>query len=160
MMRTERSRTGLTTLKRTLKVRGIDGLDGRIAAVRAVNEWRTALLNDLGGEEAVSTQKMALVDAAARTLLLLNHVDCYLLEQKSLVNKTKKCLWPVVRERQTLCDSLARLLSQIGLERQAKPVKSLSEYLADKEREAAAGEPEEQDQEPEECDPVHGPECE
>jgi len=131
----------LTALKRVVSARGIDGLDARTTAVRAVNEWRTALVNDLGGEQAISTQKAALVDAASRTMLLLNHVDAYLLEQRSLVNKRKRSLWPVVRERQSLCDSLARLLGQLGLERREKPIKSLQEHLRDMEAAKAATTP-------------------
>ena len=135
---------GLTALKRTVKARGIEGLDARTTPVRAVNEWRAALVNDLGGEQAISTQKAALVDAAARTLLLLNHVDCYLLEQDSLVNKRKRSLWPVVRERQSLVDSLARLLGQLGFERVLKRVPDLREYLHRKELEQAATESQEE----------------
>jgi hypothetical protein len=34
-----------------------------------------------------------------------------------------------MKERQALVDSLARLLGQIGLQRQARPVKSLEEHI-------------------------------
>jgi hypothetical protein len=124
---------GLTPLKQAVSARGIDALDARTTAVRAVNEWRTALVDDLGG--TVSTQKAALIDSAARTLLFLNHIDCYLLELESLVNKRKRSLWPIVRERQALADSLARLLGHLGLERQQRPIKSLREYIEEREQE-------------------------
>ena len=132
-MADKRKTHGLAAVKRVVSARGIDGLDARTTAVRAVNEWRASLVSDLGGEQAISTQKSALIDAAARTLLFLNHVDCYLLEQDSLVNKRKRSLWPIVRERQSLVDSLARLLGQLGLSRVPKPVKSLAEYIAERE---------------------------
>ena len=64
-----------------------------------------------------------------RQKLLLESVDAWLLIQPSLVNGRKRALLPVVRERQGLADSLARYLAQLGLERRAKPVPSLDDYL-------------------------------
>jgi hypothetical protein len=87
------------------------------------------LLADLGGEGALSTQQRALVDVIVRQKLLLESVDAWLLVQPSLVNGRKRALLPVVRERQGLADSLARYLAQLGLERRAKPVPSLDDYL-------------------------------
>jgi hypothetical protein len=113
-------------------VRGLSAIDGRTLAAQALIAWRNQLLTDLGGEESVSAQQSALVELAARTRLYIDHLDAFLLEQESLVNKRKKALLPVVRERQALVDSLARILGELGLERRAKPVKSLHEYLAEK----------------------------
>ena len=39
----------------------------RTVAAQALVAWRRELLSDLGGEESVSTQQMALVDSAAYT---------------------------------------------------------------------------------------------
>lgn len=64
-----------------------------------------------------------------RQKLLLESVDAWLLVQPSLVNGRKRALLPVVRERQALADSLARYLTQLGLERRAKPLPSLNDYL-------------------------------
>src|SRR6267154_3367857 len=138
MMANKGSRHGLTALKRVVSARGIDGLDARTTAVRAVNEWRAALVNDLGGEQAISTQKAALVDVAARTMLYLNHLDAFLMSQPSLVNKRKKAILPVLRERQILADSFSRLLSQLGLQRIPKAIPSLQDYLRDMEAEKAS----------------------
>jgi hypothetical protein len=129
---------GLAALKRVVSARGIDGLDARTTAVRAVNEWRAALVNDLGGEQAISTQKAALVDVAARTMLYLNHVDSFLMQQQTLVNKRRRSLYPIVRERQSLADGLARLLGQLGLQRVPKAIPSLHDYLRTKEAEKAS----------------------
>ena len=60
---------------------------------------------------------------------MLDSIDAWLLAQPSLVNKRKRALLPVVRERTQLADSLARHLSALGLERRAKPTQSLQEYL-------------------------------
>jgi hypothetical protein len=143
-MSTRPTRHGLTALMRRVHARGLGALDARSSAVRAVNAWTAALVNDLGGASNISTQKATLIDAAARTQLFLSHIDCYLLEQGSLVNRRKRSLWPVVRERQALVDSLARLLGQLGLERVARPVPTLKEYLDSKEQ--STDEPEEEEQ--------------
>jgi hypothetical protein len=52
-----------------------------------------------------------------------------------LVDKRRRALLPVVRERQQLADALAKYMVALGLERQHPPVESLTEYLAERERE-------------------------
>ncbi len=74
----------------------------------ALRAWRADLVADLGGEEAVSTQERAIVDLAIKTYLLLESVDRWLLQQPSLVNKSRRQLFPVVLQRQQLADALAR----------------------------------------------------
>jgi hypothetical protein len=54
------------------------------------------------------------------------------MEQPSLVNHRRRSLLPVVRERTALADSLARLLGQLGLERKAKAIPALADYLKSK----------------------------
>src|SRR5260370_1942406 len=109
-MGNKRQTHGLHTLMRRVNARGIRALDGRTVAVRTVMEWRTALLNDLGGEANVSTQKLAIVDACVRGKLFLDHIDTFLMLEPSLVNRKRKSLIPALRERQSLVDSMARLL--------------------------------------------------
>lgn len=123
---------GLTSLKRAVKELGSRSIDGRTTVGKALLHWRSELIDDLGGETAVTTQQLAVVDLAVRSKLILDSIDAWLLRQPSLVNKRKKSLVPVVRERQQLADSLARYMAQLGLERRAKPVQSLSEYLEHK----------------------------
>lgn len=111
------SRHGLTVLKARVKVRGLKAIDGRTAAAQSLLAWKRELLRDLGGEESISAQRMALVDMAVRTRLFVDHVDSFLLEQESLINKTTRSLFPLVTQRQHLCDSLSRILGQLGLDR-------------------------------------------
>lgn len=92
----------------------------RTALGRALAEWRSALVADLGGEGHVSTQQLALVDVAVRTKLMLDSVDAYVLGLDALVNKRKRCLWPVVRERQALAGQLQGVLRDLGLERRQR----------------------------------------
>src|SRR5439155_184116 len=66
---------------------------------RALHEWRTSLIADLGGVDTISTQQLALVDLAVRTKLLVDSVDAYVLGMPSPVNRQRRCLHPGVRER-------------------------------------------------------------
>jgi hypothetical protein len=105
-------------------------LDGRSRVSQALDELRTALVNDLGGPEAISKQQDIVIGLALRTHLLLESLDAFIFTMSSPVNKRKRSLYPVVRERQHLADSLAKYMAQLGLEKRAKPVPTLAEYLA------------------------------
>jgi hypothetical protein len=121
---------GLYALQRRVKERGLRAIDGRSAVGRALSQWRSDLIRDLGGEASVSTQQSALVDLAVKSKLLLDSIDGWLLQQRSLVNARKRALLPVVRERTQLADSLAKYLTLLGLERRAKPLPTLQDLLA------------------------------
>ena len=111
-------------------VRGLEAIDKRSSAARALFDWRRDLVADLGGEQAVTAQQRALVEIITRTMLYLNHLDAFLMQQKRLVDRKKKTVLPVLLQRQQLADSLSRHLVALGLERRAKPVQSLHEYVA------------------------------
>ncbi len=111
---------GLYSMKRIVNEQGLRTIDGRSSIGRALSRWRSDLIRDLGGDTAISTQQEALVDLAVKSKLLLDSIDAWLLQQPSLVNKRKRTLLPVVRERQQLADGLARYLNQLGLERKTK----------------------------------------
>jgi hypothetical protein len=63
-------------------------------------------------------------------LALRQSSGAFLLLQRSLVNRHKKTVLPVLLQRQQLADSLAKHLSLLGLERRSRPAQSLDEYLA------------------------------
>jgi hypothetical protein len=117
---------GLTVLKRAVNTVGNRLIDKRTVTGRALARWRKDLIRDLGGD--VSTQQTAVVDLAVKSKLLLDSIDVWLLTQRTLVNKRKKSLLPVVRERQQLADGLAKYLAMLGLERRSKEV-SLQDYV-------------------------------
>ena len=110
-------KTGLRALKTLVEMRGLRAIDQRTLAGRALVEWKEALVNALGGPDQISPQRAALIDLIVRTRLYVDCVDRFLLSQESIVDKRKRSVLPAVRERQTLCDSLARLLGQLGLSR-------------------------------------------
>jgi len=120
---------GLTTLKQAVKGLGGRVIDRRTTLGKALSRWRLNLVQDLGGEETISTQQEALIDLCVKSKLMLDSIDAWLLTQRSLVNARKRSLLPAVRERQQLADGLARYLGQLGLERRTKEVPSLTEYL-------------------------------
>lgn len=124
---------GLHTLKRRLKVRGLDGIDKRTATARALLGWRREIEADLGGPENLSAQQRAVVDVASTTKLLLDSVDRWLLEQgDGLVNRKRRAMYPVVLQRQQLADALARYMAMLGLERRRPPAPALEDYIRDK----------------------------
>ena len=115
-------RHGLHTLQKAVQTLGKRALPSRSTALgRALHEWRVSLITDLGGPDAVSTQQLALIDLAVRTKLLADSVDGYVLSMSSPVNRQKRCLYPVVRERQALVGQLQSILRDLGLERKAQP---------------------------------------
>jgi hypothetical protein len=108
----------LHTLKRAVATLGARALPTKHTALgRALQEWRESLLADLGGAEAVTTQQAALVELAVRSKLMVDSVDAFILSMGSLVNKRRRCLHPVVRERQALVNALQSILRDLGLEK-------------------------------------------
>ena len=151
-MRGERSRHGLAALKVAVKVRGLSGIDKRSVAARELLRWKDQLVVDLGGNESLSAAKAGLIDVVARTKVLLDACDAWLLEQPSIVNRKRKSLVAVATQRQVLADSLLRTLQALGLERVARPIKDLQTYIREREARPDDEEPAEidRDAEPEE----------
>jgi hypothetical protein len=118
--RREYSKHGLTVLKRAVNTIGNRLIDRRTVTGKALARWRADLVGDLGGADAISTQQHALVDLAVKSKLLLDSIDAWLLTRPSLINARKRSLIPVLLQRQTLADGLARYLAQLGLERRQK----------------------------------------
>jgi hypothetical protein len=117
----QRSRHGMTAPMARIKLRGLHAIDTRTIAARSLLDWQKRLIADLGGVDAVSSAQSALVDTAVRTKALLDHADAFLLSQKSIINRRSRSFYPIVRERQALADSLARVLGQLGLEKHEPP---------------------------------------
>lgn len=124
-------KTGVHRLKRAVQTFGACALPGRsIALGRALHEWRASLVVDLGGEAMVSTQQRALIDMATTTKPLVDSVDVYILSMPSPVNRQKRCLFAVVKKRQSLVNQLQSLLRDLGLERRAKDVDVAAQLAA------------------------------
>jgi hypothetical protein len=141
--RTERhpySRHGLNAAMVRVKLRGFKAIDRRMAAAREAFAFRSELVSALGGDADLSPQRRRLIDMAVRAALLLDHVDAWLFEQQCLVNQRTRTLLPVLSQRQSIADHLARLLDRLGLDRVPQRVQALHDVLAEiaAQREASA----------------------
>ena len=103
----------------------LDSLGSLEVAVRA---WQEDLVNDLGGEDSVSTQQRVVIDTASKTMVLLASVDDYLL-RNSFIDRRRKSLRPIVQQRMQMADSLNRAMNLLGLQKREKSIPSLQEYL-------------------------------
>jgi hypothetical protein len=129
--RSTTQRVGYWSAKAALVRFGSHAFDGRTRIAKALDEFHDALLADLGGPDAISKQQEIIITLATRTHFLVESLDAYIFSMKSPVNKQRRCLYPVIRERQSLADSLAKHLAMLGLEKRRPPAKPLHEYIAE-----------------------------
>lgn len=118
---------GMTVMRRALAKLGTAKLDQRSAVAIAARRFKADLVRDLGGD--VSRQQATIIELAARTWIMLEALDDWLMRQPTLVNQRRKAVLPVVMQRQALADALARNMVQLGLTRKAAPVESLHDYV-------------------------------
>ena len=123
---------GLTTLKKAVRVLGGRAIDKRTKIGRALEQCRMDLVHDLGGFDGTSTMQRQIIDLAVKTKFILDTLDAWMVLQKSLVNHRKRVVYPAVLQRQQMADSLARYMTQLGLEKRSKTVATISEYLEEK----------------------------
>jgi hypothetical protein len=124
------SRHGLNAVKARVRLRGLGAIDMRTVAAREMLAFRDELVTALGGDPELSPQRRKIIDLAARTALYLDHLDAWLTEQKTLINRRSRSVLPVLLQRQTLAEHLARLLDKLGLDRRPRQVPAFDEYLA------------------------------
>jgi len=126
----EYRKTGLFTLRHALMDLGSRAIDGRSSVGVALRRWKTDLIRDLGGEDSISTQQDTLIELAARSKIMLDSVDNWILSQPTLINARKKTIFAVVQQRQTIADGLTRTLKDLGLARRVKQ-QTLDDLLTD-----------------------------
>ena len=101
----------------------------------AAREWRQEVLADLGGAEQVAAARMALLNAAVGTWIVLASLDRYLFELANaggLVNRRSRHAFAIVSDRMRVADSLAKQLQTVGLDRVPAKVPTLESYVAAK----------------------------
>ena len=84
---------GLTGAKKLIQEYGSRAIDGRTSAAKALQAWRAAVIEDLGGPEATSAMQATLIDEAVKLKLklLLHGVDAWLLcQDRPPVDKREK----------------------------------------------------------------------
>jgi hypothetical protein len=126
------SRHGLNAVKTRVALRGWAAIDMRTVAAREMLSFRDELVAALGGDIELSPQRRKLIDLAARASLYLDHIDAWLVEQQALINRRSRSVLPVLLQRQTLAEHLARLLDKLGLDRSPRQVPTFDEYVAEK----------------------------
>lgn len=109
---------------------GTKRLDQRSAVAVAARRFKAELTADLGGDP--SRAQATLIEMAARTWIIVEALDDWLMRQPSLVLHRKRTVVPVLLQRQQLADSLARLLERLGLERKTRDVDTLESYVTRK----------------------------
>ncbi len=121
---------GARTLQTALERLGSEGwLDKLGPAGEGLRAWRRGLINDLGGEDKVSTAQLALVDLAVRSYLMLEHIDRWVLSTQNIVNKRDRKVFRIVLDRQRMADSLAKYLQMLGLEKRTLEGENLTDYI-------------------------------
>src|SRR2546422_9459458 len=120
-----RSRHGLTAPMARIKLKAFQAIDRRTVAARETLAFKGELAAALGGEADLSPQRRKLVDMTARAALLLDHVDAYLFEQRSLVNARAKRSEEHTSELQSRLHLVCRLL----LEKKKKQKTKTRQYV-------------------------------
>jgi len=118
---------GLKVYRRALAKLGTTKLDQRTTVAIGVKRFMAGVVRDLGGDP--SAQQLAVLEVAARTKIMLDAVDDWLLRQPSLLVVKKRSLIPALAQRQQLADSFTRHMQAIGLERKARPVQDIRQQL-------------------------------
>jgi hypothetical protein len=122
----------LTPVLKALKRRGIGAIDRRTSLAKATTKLRSELVADLGGEQDLSVQQGRIVDEFVKRFVMLESIDAWIFRQPSLLNKRTRSLYPIVVQRQTIADGMVRCLDRLGLERKAKRIPTLQDYLSQK----------------------------
>ena len=116
----EYHRTGAYPVERALpflveRVKDPHVADAALTPVeRGARAWRGEVLHDLGGPETVSAAKLALVEAALGTKIVLDSLDRYLFELASidgLANRRNRRAYSIVADRMRVADCLTRQLA-------------------------------------------------
>lgn len=119
-------------VKSKILLKGMAVIDRRSSAAKAIVRWRKAVIDDLGGPASLSAQQLTLVELAARTKLVLDHLDAALFARTSLVKGKQAKAVGLVADRMKVADSLVRSLLSLGLERKPTILPALGAYVTGK----------------------------
>jgi hypothetical protein len=101
----------------------LPGVDGRGAWVRRCKDVIAAHLSDLGGEANTSAAERSIVRRAAALTIELERMEAGFAVAGEASSEALDCYARIAA-------NLRRLLQTIGLERRAKPIPSMREFLA------------------------------
>src|SRR5207249_8500855 len=112
-------------IKAALKDVDLRRIDRRTALGAEMARRREQIIADAGVQENLTELKADLIEKYLRTVILIENVDSYLFQQRSLVRKRTRSLLPVVQQRTQLVESALRLAQAIGLGRIKRPASDL-----------------------------------
>ncbi len=95
-----------------------------------MRDRREALIDACGGADAVSPQRLVLIEKIVVQEVLCHSLDAFVLAMPNPVNKRSRCLFPIVRERVAQVTLLQSLLRDLGLERRARDVDIAAQLAA------------------------------
>jgi hypothetical protein len=109
---------------------GLAALDQRTAEAKNIASWRERLVHDLGGPENISTQQATLIDLAARQKVLIDGIDNWLFSkpEERVFRRRDRSLYPIISERQSLVNALARFMAQLGFDKHVPKGRDLSDW--------------------------------
>jgi hypothetical protein len=121
-VRTNRRKVGGVALEFLMKRAGLGQIDGRSLLARELAADMKELMEALGGREALSPQKLALVKMIASKRARRRLAEEWALQNREqLFDRRRRRLLPLALQLEQLEESEARLLDKLGLERVAKP---------------------------------------
>lgn len=106
--------------------------DGRRSSARRFRDLVHGYVSDAGGLGCCSEVKLGLIRRLAAATVLAEQIEAKMINGAE-VNIATLC---------TLASTTVRIASRLGLERHAKPVESLAEYLAQRREQQPSPEPE------------------
>ena len=121
-------RHGLHSLQAAIREVGAKPLDGRSAISKALQAYKRELVDDLGTD--LTTAQMTLVDLAAQKKLMVDTAVAWIAQNLPVVVSDGDVRFvSLVKEAESISMNLARILDLLGLERKAKPISALTDYL-------------------------------
>jgi hypothetical protein len=91
-------------------------------------KWRDEIITDLGGEEALSSQQLMILDEAMRMKIIADRADAEIASLEAIIAGGH--MIGAVKDRQALAKALTRSMMLLGLKKWTKPPPTLAEVLA------------------------------
>jgi hypothetical protein len=96
----------------------------------AMTEVRTALIEQCGGDDAVSYARRILIDLAAGAAVRCMRINAYIASMTSLVDRRHRREWTIVSDARRGEQHLQGLLRDIGLDPRTKPTVDIAALCA------------------------------
>jgi hypothetical protein len=121
------SKKGQTTRRGRNRLLSREALDGRTSVAKMFDHLVVAIHRDLGGADRLSAIELALVEAFAGSAVALDSLNTQILVGAEINHAM------VAMHAQTV-SAMVRVAQKLGTKRQAKPVPTMHEFLAERAR--------------------------